>query len=55
MTGAMNVFVGTYNRPFGVAFGLMLTYLFAVSIVSLFWHPAFLRIYSLFASTSKSA
>jgi phosphatidylinositol glycan class W len=40
MTGAMNVFIGTYNRPIGQSFLLMSLYMSAVSLVALFWHPA---------------
>lgn len=54
MTGAMNVFVGTFNRPVPVAAFLMLVYMSLVSIVSLYWYPFYLKIASVCQKTSKS-
>lgn len=54
MTGAMNVFIGTFNRPVSAAAALMLLYMTLVSIVSLYWFPVYTKIASLCKKQPKS-
>lgn len=55
MTGAVNVFVGTFNRPPEMAIVVMSLYMLAVSFVSLFWHPVFVHLSSLCTKTRTAS
>lgn len=53
MTGAVNVFVGTFNRPPEMAIVLVSLYMLAVSFVSLYWHSAYVYLSS-FCSSNRN-
>lgn len=55
MTGAVNVFVGTFNRRPEMAIVVMSLYMLAVAFVSLFWHPVFVYLTSFGTSNRKIA
>lgn len=50
MTGATNVFIGTFNRTVPEAFVIMFAYMVCVSLVSLYWSNVFKAVQNLFSS-----